>query len=123
MFVVFNMGHIEDHMGYIAPILKTTNIFTSKVTDEQFTIKIHASCKTNNIIYLIECKKCSLQYVGESGQPLHKRMDNHRYDVTHGRIEESPVAAHFRSDGHSESDLSVCVIDRLWTEDTIRRKN
>ena len=36
---------------------------------------------------------------------------------------ESPVATHFRSDGHSESDLSVCVIDRLWMEDTIRRTN
>ena len=89
------------------PLLKTTNILTSKVTGERFTIKIHASCKTNNIVYLIECKKCGLQYVGESGQPLHKRMNNHRYDVTNGRIEESPVTAHFRSDGHSESDLSV----------------
>ena len=105
------------------PILRTTNIFVSKATGERFAIKMHASCKTNNIVYLIECRRCGLQYVGESGQPLHKRMNSHRYDITHGRIEESPVAAHFRSDGHSESDLSVCVIDRLWTEDTIRRKN
>ena len=91
------------------PILKSTNIFASKVTGEQFIIKIHASYKTNNIVYLIECKQCGFQYVCESGQPLHKTMNNHRYDVTHGRIEESPVATHFRSDCHSESDLSVCV--------------
>ena len=105
------------------PILTTTNIFVSKVMGERFTIKIHTSCKTNNIVYLIECRRCGLQYVGESGQPLHKRINSHRFDVTHGRIEESTVAAHFRSDGHSESDLLVCVIDRLWTEDTIRWKN
>ena len=61
--------------------------------------------------------------MGESGLPLHKRMNSHHYDVTRGKIDESPVAAHFKSDGHSESDLTVCVIDRLWTEDTIRRKN
>ena len=27
------------------------------------------------------------------------------------------LAAHFRSVGHSEEDLSVCMIDRLWTVD------
>ena len=61
--------------------------------------------------------------MGESGQPLHKRMNGHKFDITHGRIEEPPVAAHFRSAGHSEADLSVCVIDRLWTEDMILRNN
>ena len=105
------------------PILKTRNEFTSKATDERFTIKIHAVCKTSNIVYLIECRKCGPQYVGESGQVLRKRMNNHRFDVTHGRTEASPVAAYFRSAGHSEADLSVCVIDRLGKEDVIRRKN
>ena len=69
------------------PILRTTNVFVSKTTDERFTIKIHASCKTSNIVYLIECKRCGLQYVGESRQPLHRRMNGHRFDITHGRTE------------------------------------
>ena len=50
-------------------------------------------------------------------------MTNHKFNITHGRIEVSPVAAHFRSANHSEADLSVCVIDRPWKEDVIRRKN
>ena len=91
------------------PILKTTNIFVSKVTGERFTIKRHASCKTNDM------------WVNPDNYST--KMNSHRFDVTHGRNEDSPVAAHFRSDGHSESDLLLCVIDRLWTEDTIRRKN
>ena len=103
--------------------LRTTNIFVNEVTGEWFTIKLRASYKTNNIVYLIKCKRCGLQPVGESRQPLHKGMNSHRYDVTHGRIDGSPVATHFRSDRHCESDLSVCVINRMWTEDTIRRKN
>ena len=105
------------------PILKTTNAFCSTVTGERFTIKIHATCKTSNIVYLIECRRCGLQYVGESSQPLHMRMNGHRYDINQGRVKESPVAAHFTGSGHSEADLSVLVIDRLWTDDTIRRKN
>ena len=105
------------------PILKTTNVICSKVTGERFNIKLHATCKTSNIVYLIECRRCGHQYVGESGQPLHMRMNGHRYDISHRKTKESPVAAHFTSTGHSESDLSVCVIDRLWTDDVIRRKN
>ena len=100
-------------------ILKTTSVFTSKATGERFTVKIHASCKTSNIVYLIECRRCGLQYVGESEQALHKRLNGHRFDITRGRTEVSPVAAYFRSANHSEADLSVCVINRLWKEDVI----
>ena len=33
------------------------------------------------------------------------------------------MAAHFKCAGHFEAHLSVCVVDRLWKEDMIRRKN
>ena len=61
--------------------------------------------------------------MGESGQALHKRMNGQRFDITHGRTEVSPVATHCRSANHSEADLSVFVINRLWKEDVIGRKN
>ena len=53
------------------PILVTTNAFASSVTGELFKLKLCASCKTSNIIYLVQCRRCGVQYVGESGQPLH----------------------------------------------------
>ena len=105
------------------PILKITSVFVSKAAGKQFTIKIHAWCKINNIIYLIESRRCGLQFVGESGEPVHKTINGHRFDITNGRTEELPVTAHFRSASHSKVDLLVCVIDRLWTEDINRRKN
>ena len=37
------------------------------------------------LIYLIHCKKCGHQYVGETGQALHCRMNNHQADVIHKR--------------------------------------
>ena len=49
-------------------------------------------------------------------------MNGHRSDISHNRIEESPVAAHFNSTGHSEADFSVMVIDRLWRDDIVLRK-
>ena len=56
------------------PILVTTDTFASSVTGERFKLKLRASCKTSNVIYLIQCRRCGLQYVGETGQPLHSRM-------------------------------------------------
>ena len=65
---------------------------------------------------------CGLQYVDQTGQPLHNRMNGHRFCIAHGRINESPVAAHFTSEGHTEMDMLVMIIDRCWREDAILRK-
>ena len=35
------------------------------------------------------------RYVGETGQPLHRGINSHRYDITHQRTDESPVAKDF----------------------------
>ena len=48
-------------------------------------IKNRVTCKSSNVIYLIQCAPCRQQYVGETGQPLHARMNNHRADITQKR--------------------------------------
>ena len=67
------------------------------------------------MIYLIQCMRCDLQYVGELGQPLH-------LDITHQEIAKSHVVAHFNSMGHSVVDMLVMVINKT-KNDTILRKN
>ena len=81
-----------------------------------------ATCKTSNVIYLIQCKRCGQQYVGETGQALHCRLNNHRVDIVHHRIQEKPVAAHFNSGEHSVEDMTVMIIERLWKDDLVLRK-
>ena len=44
-----------------------TRTVTSNTTGETITLRQHTTCKTSNVIYLIECVKCSDQYVGEIG--------------------------------------------------------
>ena len=50
-------------------------------------------------------------------------MNNHRADITHKRIEEKPVAAHFNISGHSVEDMAVMVIERIRKDDPVFRKN
>ena len=38
----------------------------------------HASCHSSNFIYLLTCTICNQQYVGESRQELHARLNGHR---------------------------------------------
>ena len=76
-------------------------------------VKVRASSKSSNIIYIITCRRCSTQYVGETGQQLHCRLNNHHYDITHQRTKDSPVAEHFNSLAHLEADRVVMVIHQL----------
>ena len=63
-------------------ILVTHKTYTSNVTNKIFAVKNHSgenlSCKSQNLIYLLSCKNCNLQYVGETILPLNKRMNIHR---------------------------------------------
>ena len=59
----------------------TGSQFSSHIMGETFNIRQVANCKTNNVIYLLTCKKCKLQYVGQTSQPVSKRMNSHRFDI------------------------------------------
>ena len=87
--------------------------FSSHKTGGNFKLKIKASCKFSNVIYLITCRRCDQQYVGKTGQPLHRQINSHRFDIANGRTDESPVAEHFIGDSYSTADMIVMVIDQI----------
>jgi hypothetical protein len=62
--------------------MQHSSSYTSKVTGKQYNICCTVNCKSANIIYILECSVCGLQYVGESKQPFHKRLNGHRSDLT-----------------------------------------
>ena len=60
--------------------LFTTSI-TSSSNGKTLNIKQLVTCKTKNACYLINCKKCSQQYIGETKLQFHVRMNNHTSDI------------------------------------------
>ena len=64
------------------PDLIVSDTFYSSVTGRTHSVINHSgehiTCKTQNVVYLLTCKKCRYQYVGESCIPLHKRINIHR---------------------------------------------
>ena len=89
----------------------------SSVTGKTYSIKATANCRTANVVYnMIECTKCSKQYVGETENVLHIWMNDHRVVVKHWHLEK-PVGSHFNSEGHSLEDLSI-----LWSNSSTGRR-
>lgn len=87
--------------------------FTSTHNKRKFVIHGHFTCKSNNLVYLITCKKCQLQYVGQTGRRLSERISDHISNIKLKNLK--PIALHFNLSDHSKSDFSITAIDQLPT--------
>ena len=91
-------------------MMKECTSFTSKVTGKSYEIRKHFNCKSSCVIYLLECNKCGIQYVGQTHTTISKRMTSHRHDIRN-KVEKS-VSSHFNKEtSHSLCDIRVIVID------------
>ena len=57
---------------------KISSSVTSRVYEPINNTGKSITCKLQNYVYLLTCKSCFVQYVGESAIPLHKRINIHR---------------------------------------------
>ena len=73
------------------------------------------------MIYCISCKRCSEQYIGESERSLQERFSEHRGYVTNGNISKA-TGLHFNQRGHSVSDMSVTIIEKIYSNNQNFRK-
>ena len=61
--------------------LKCTNQARSKISNRAYITRGLANCNTKHLVYMIQCKKCGKQYVGQTGQSLRERFEKHiKYD-------------------------------------------
>ena len=62
--------------------IQTGDHVTSAASDYHHQIHQSVNCNTSNVIYLITCLKCSVQYVGETDRRLKDRFCEHKSYVT-----------------------------------------
>ena len=98
-------------------ILMASDEFTSHTTGVALKMNFATSCKSSNIIFLINCRRCGQQYVGKTGQPLLCKVHNHCFNIVHRRTEQFPVAKHFISDERTLEDMTVVAIDQIHIQD------
>ena len=92
--------------------IKDTTMFKSSVTGKEYQIYHDGNCQSENIVYLMECSICNIQYVGKTQTSLERRINGHRSDT---KCKLEPIAAdmHFRLPGHDfNRDAKFTVIEQ-----------
>ena len=81
----------------------------------------HHTCDTLNICYIIECKKCNQQYIGETHDTAKKRFLQHRGYVRRKEMDWAK-GQHFNLPGHAMADITISVLERIRQTDPAYRK-
>ena len=87
--------------------------FISNTTNNKYNIvsPVDMDCGSKNVIYLITCAKCGIQYVGKTSQTLRCRVNNHRNRLK--QVCDLYLYNHFNSDGHTIADLQIMPIEEV----------
>jgi hypothetical protein len=91
--------------------IKTSATFKSNQTNQRFNITSTIDSQTENVVYLIECRQCPFQYVGETKNSSNYRLIHHR--ASHKAKKDEPVPQHFNQAGHSIKDLTITGIEKI----------
>ena len=92
---------------------------TSTKNDYTHQIKQSNTCKTKNVCYLINCKKCKQQYTGETKLEFHHRMNNHKSDIR-TKNKSTGMVRHFSECGIE--NIQPVILERVRSSDPFIRK-
>lgn len=93
--------------------MKTGNSFKSTNTGQEYQLHFNLDCTSTGIIYLITCKRCGIQYVGQTSRSLRERMWKYRNRITALHPSTlTEVEAHFRTDNNHDglTDFEIMPI-------------
>ena len=95
-----------------------TDTFRSNVTKESYKINHKLNCDDKCLVYLLSCKNCELQYVGQTTNKFRMRWNNYKSESK--KLEKGQNCMqqhfheHFNSTGHTGflNDVSITLIDK-----------
>ena len=98
--------------------------FLSSHTGRRYSSNYSLNCNSSNVVYLLTCRNCTLQYVGSTVTKFRLRSNNHKARMKrHGRLngteqeKDDFLYKHFCGDGHEWLEGCQDSIDRSreWT--------
>ena len=102
-----------------------TDLLAIFSTGETRTIKSNLTCDTENLIYMIQCNRCNLQYIGETKRRFKDRFNEHRRTIDNPNTKSKPTTAaeHFLSSpNHTANDMQLIPIEKIFSNrDSIRK--
>ena len=110
----------------VCKVMSNSDSFMSSTTGKEYKINYSFNCDSSNVVYLIDCNVCGVQYVGSTCTPFRLRFNNYkacsRKFNLGSSVPQMEFFRHFSEEGHRGflNDISVKVIDRLTGNDRRR---
>ena len=112
--------HNSNHGCKMCHVLSTKDDFVSSSTHRIYKYEIPSSvsridCNSSNLIYLITCKRCALQYVGETCLKIRERFNIHNTCISHPEKDHNCriLSEHFSKGSCKGATYFVNVIEKL----------
>ena len=108
-------------------IKEGTTSYTFFATNGQKGIRHHITCSSSNLVYMIQCTKCRIQYIGDTKHRLSDRFGEHRRAIekaiTQRDIDQpTAVSDHFTLPSHSLKNLELIPLELINSNrDAIRK--
>ena len=87
-----------------------TNIAVTNKQNTSYPIRGNFTCQSHDIIYIMTCEICDIQYVGETSNTLNTRCRGHESAIRNEK--DHPVAQHYNSYNHSLYDYNIITVDK-----------
>ena len=102
--------------------INKTTTFQSNQDKKICAIYHNVNCKSKYTIYLTECTKCKLQYVGKAETELNLRINNHRKDFL--KLNAIPADQDFAQRDHNfNTDAKFAITEKLQKHKAKQRKH
>ena len=95
--------------------------FISRVTNKEYRINFSFNCGSSNVVYMLECHVCGLQYVGSTCTSFRVRFDNYkscnrRFNGDASEVPRVDIFRHFAGEGHRGflEDVIVVILNKLY---------
>ena len=95
--------------------------FRSNQTNRIFQVYHYLNCKGKYVIYLPECIKCKLQYVGKAETEFNIRLNNHRKDVC--KPNAISASRHFSGMSHNVNTHAKFILIEQIHHNISKEKN
>ena len=105
----------------IAPLAHTFPmvLLTTPSSPPVKRVLLNLTCETKNLIYMIQCNRCNLQYIGETK----RRLKDRTIDNPNTKSKPTTAADHFlTAPNHTANDMQLIPIEKVFSNrDSVRK--
>ena len=109
---VLSLPHLEELQSLQRPLLALNTKLAFRQTNTLRRCLVHTAPRSDSLpkgTYTIPCKQCHLQYFGQTGRTLKKRISEHKSYIKTGNT-SSAIFRHLRDENHHMDWAAAKVI-------------